>query len=187
MNSWFNQWVLTPALLPAWLQAAAAIVALWISAWAVWRTTAIERRRDRLERQAIAVAVYPEIEMLKSSTQGVRKGIARIVECDRQLVGQSVGDSLLRAAFIQVPPMLERNTDKLYILGEKAGPICLQLVRFIPQYNGIVEALVTRVMMMNAEQWREAVGHLEEQLTLLDQIADKCEHEVRPLHDSVAR
>jgi hypothetical protein len=32
MSAWLNQWVLTPAFLPAWLQAGAAIVALCISA-----------------------------------------------------------------------------------------------------------------------------------------------------------
>jgi hypothetical protein len=184
MSSWLNQWVLTPTLLPAWLQAGAAIVALCISVWAVWRTGAIERRRDRLERRAIAVAVYPEIEMLKKTTQNVRERIAVITKRDGQLMGQSVGYNFQMAALIQMPPMLERNTDRLYILGEIAGPSCLQLVRFILQYNDFVTALITRIMVMNAEQWREGVAQLEEHLRLLDQIVAKCEHEVRPLHEA---
>jgi hypothetical protein len=184
MSSWLNQWVLTPAFLPAWLQAGAAIVALCISVWAVWRTGAIERRRDRLERRAVAVAVYPEIKMLKETTQNVRDRIADIAKSAGQLMGQSVGASLQFVALIQMPPMLERNTDRLYILGEIAGPSCLQLVRFILQYNDLVSVLITRVMVMNAVQWREAVAQLEEHLRLLDQIVAKCEHEVRPLHDA---
>jgi hypothetical protein len=75
--AFLKEWVFEPAYLPAWLQAAAAIVALAISVWAVWWTGAVARRRDRLEIRGIAVAVYPEIEMLKISTQNVRHGVAR--------------------------------------------------------------------------------------------------------------
>jgi hypothetical protein len=81
--------------------------------------------------------------------------------------------------------MMERNTDKLFILGELAGPSCLHLVRLLIQYNVFVEEIAARVATLNAEQWVEAAGHLEAHLTLLDQVIDKCEHEVKPIHDSV--
>jgi hypothetical protein len=81
--------------------------------------------------------------------------------------------------------MLERNTDKLFILGDVAGPSCVHLVSLILQYNDAAENIVSHVVAMNAEQWPEAVSHLEEHLALLDKVIEKCEPEVRPIHDAV--
>jgi len=185
MKAFLDEWILKPDYLPAWLQAAAAIVALGISAWAVWWTSAATRRRDRLELRGVAVAVYPEILMLKVSTKQVREGVAEIKKRYGTLVGQSVAASLQMTASIQVPPMIERNIDKLFILGDLAGPSCLHLVRLLLQYNTAVDGIVSHVVTLNAEQWVEAVGHLEEHLVLLDGVIDKCEHEVRPIHDAI--
>jgi hypothetical protein len=183
--TFLNNYVLKPEYIASWLQAVTAIVALCISVWAVWWTGAAARRRDRLQIRGIAVAVYPEIEMLKVSVQNVRNGIVMLKVRDGTLVGQSVAASLQLTAHIQIPPMMDRNIDKLFILGDVAGPSCLHLVRLILQYNATVENIVSHVVTLNAEQWVEAVGHLEEHLTLLDKVIEKCEHEVRPIHNSI--
>ena len=81
--------------------------------------------------------------------------------------------------------MLERNIDKLFLLGEIAGPSCLQLVRLLFQYNSTVQAIASATMMMSALQRGEALGHITQHLALIDQVIAKCEHEVRPIHDSV--
>lgn len=183
--AFLDNWVLKAEYLPAWLQAATAIIALGISVWAVLWTGAAARRRDRLELRGVAVAIYPEIEMLKATTRGVRDGIKHLQERYANLVGQSVAASLELTAYIQMPPMLERNIDKLFILGDVAGPSCLHLVRLILQYNAFIERVVARIAILNAEQWVEAASHIEKHLTLLDKVIEKCEHEVRPIHDSV--
>jgi hypothetical protein len=123
--SFLNNWIAKPEYLPAWLQAVAAVVALGISVWAVWWTGATGRRRDRLELRGLAVAVFPEIVMLKTSVQNVRDNLLSIKKRYAGQVGQSVGAVLQLSAPIQVPPMMERNTDKLFLLGEAAGPSCL--------------------------------------------------------------
>jgi hypothetical protein len=180
-----QNWVLKPEYLPAWLQAGVAVIALAISGWAVWWTGAAARRRDCLELRGLAVAVYPEIVMLKASIRQVRDGIAELKTRYGNLVGQSAAASLQLMASIPIPPMMERNIDKLFLLGGLAGPSCLHLVRLLQQYDATVEGIVSRVAMLNAEQWVEAVGHLEKHITLLDSVIDKCEHEVRPIHDSI--
>jgi hypothetical protein len=185
MMSFLDNWVLKPDYLPAWLQAAAATVALVISVWAVLWTSAATRRRERLELRGVAVAIYPEIAMLKVTTQNVRLGIAALRERYGNLIGQSVAASLELTTIIQVPPMLERNIDRLFILGDVAGPSCLHLVRFIMQYNATAERIIAHVATLNAEQWLEAVGHIEQHLGLLDKVIEKCEREVKPIHDSV--
>jgi hypothetical protein len=185
MQSFLTVWVLKPEYLPAWLQAASAMVALGISVWAVWWAGASTRRRDRLELRGLAVAIYPEIPMLKVRTQNVRDGIEGFKERLGSLPGQSVAAGLQMAAHLEIPPMLERNIDKLYVLGDVAGPSCLHLVRLLIQYNTTVQQLAAHVAVMNAEQWLEAVDHLYAHLRLLDGVIDKCEHEVKPIHDSI--
>lgn len=184
LYSWAKALIALPNF-PSWLQAFAAIVALGISVWAGVRSTAIVRRRDRLELRGLAVAVYPEIVMLKTSVQNVRDGLLALKARDKNLVGQSVAASVQLTAQIQIPPMLDRNIDKLFILGELAGPSCLHLVRLLIQHNVAVDAIASRMMMLNAEQWIEAVDQLEDHLTLLDNVIAKCEHEVQPIHDSI--
>jgi hypothetical protein len=100
MRAFLDDWILKPHYLTAWLQAATAIVALCISVWAVWWTGAVARRRDRLELRGLAVAVYPEIVMLKITTQNVRDNLAAMKKRDANLVGQSVSASLQLTATI---------------------------------------------------------------------------------------
>jgi hypothetical protein len=96
IQSLLNQWVLQPQYFTAWLQAGAAIVALGISAWSVQRQGATERRRNRQELNTLAVAVYPEIAMLKISIQTVRERITKLKETHAGLVGQSIGATFKR-------------------------------------------------------------------------------------------
>lgn len=185
MTGWFETWVLKPDYLPAWLQAMAAIVALAISVWAVWWASSAARRRDRLELRGIAVAIYPEIQMLKERTAKVREGVAESKKRYATLVGQNVAATLQMVTNIPIPPMIDRNTDRLFLLGDVAGPSCIHLVRFLVQYNDFAGQLVSHIVTLNAEQWQVAIGQLDDHLGLLDGIVDKCEAEVRPLHDSV--
>jgi hypothetical protein len=138
-----------------------------------------------LERRGLAVAVYPEIVKLKITAQNVRYNLGVLKTRDGGLVGQSVAASLQSTAYIQIPPMMERNIDKLFILGDLAAPTCLDVVRLLLQHDALVEGIAAHVATLNAEQWVEAVDRLGEHLTLLDKVIEKCEHEVRPIHDAI--
>jgi hypothetical protein len=186
IGSILHEWVLQPQYLTAWLQALAAIVALGISAWAVLRQGAIERRRNRQEMNTLAVAIYPEIGMLKISLQTARERITKLRATYAGVVGQSIGATLQASAYVGMPPMIERNIDRLYILGDVAGPTCIHLARLIIQYNVTVEMLVQRVLHLNADQWTGAVQQIFEHLDLLDKVVDKADHEVRPINDRVS-
>ncbi len=170
--------------LPAWLQAFAAIVALGISVWAVWQTNAGERRKDRLRAHGIAVAIYPELLKLTGVLQNVRDSLARLKTNSRVLVGQTIA-ATVQTGKVPIPPMLERNVDNFYLLGEPAGPTCLQLVSILLQYNSLVEDVAARIVIMNAQQWPEAIEHLESHLDLIFQVVSKCAEDVRPIHDAV--
>jgi hypothetical protein len=182
-------WISIKSLLAApsftsWLQAFAAIVAIGISVLSLLRGSAADRRRERLQRQGIAVAIYPELLKLQVLIQNTREALAKLKVNPDHLVGQSIAADLLNSSTLTLPSMLERNIDKLFMLGVP-GVVCLQLVNIIWQHNVLANDIAARVAIMNAQQWPEAIAHLEQHLHLLDTIVGKCAHEVKPLHDSV--
>jgi len=183
--SLLNEWVFQPAYFPAWLQAVAALIALGISVVAIRRTGADERRRNLLELRGVAVAIYPEIGMLKITSRSVRDWLPTVKEHFKGFIGSSIAATVQNSASIATPPMLDRYTDKLFLLGEIAGPACLSLVRTLTQYNQIVGGIAARLPMLNADEWPEALSHVDKHLTLLDAIIAKCEHEVKPIHDAI--
>ena len=56
--------------LPSWLQAFAAVVALFIAVWSTLRADLAERRRDRLQARCIAAAVAPDLAALMDAAAG---------------------------------------------------------------------------------------------------------------------
>ena len=38
---------------------------------------------------------------------------------------------------------------------------------------------------MNAQQWGEALVHVEQNLAPLDKVVEKCEYELKPIYNSV--
>jgi hypothetical protein len=169
------------------LQAFAALVALGISVWAALRSSSATRKREQLEQNGLAVSVYPELLMLPTMIQNVREGVSRLKTRDGHLVGQSVAASFRMAATIDVPPMLSRNVDRLFILGKLAGPTCIQLYRLLLQYNSTVSAMAAALPVMNAEQWKDAVDQLEQHLQLLEKVVATCAHHVAPVHEAIDR
>lgn len=170
--------------LPAWLQAFAAVVALAISVWAALRADSSTRRRERLETMGIAVAIYPELEKLRISIDDRHEQLSAIRAALGNQAGQNVG-STISYTQIEMPPMLDRNIDRLYMLGAKAGPSSLQLVNVLLQYNAFVNEISQRVMMLRPNQWLQGLDQIEEHLSLLSGVTAKCESDVRPLHDAI--
>src|SRR5258707_2045088 len=122
MESFLNWWkaMISSADLPAWLQAFAAVVALGISVWAVLRSDAAQRRSDRLQTRAIAVAIYPEILKLEIVVKDTSERLGKLIEMHGgKLVGQTLAADIYNGQ-VAVPPMLERNIDRLFLLGEPA-------------------------------------------------------------------
>lgn len=183
--TFFEGWVFPPQFLASWLQAAAAVIALALSVVAIFRSDAVVRRRDQLEIKALVVAIYPEIQMLRISVGGVRANIEDVKGRYGHLVGQSVSATVQVSTYIPVPPMMDRNTDKLFILGDVPGPSCVHLVRLLVQYNSFAAQIANSVISMNAEQWVLAIDQLDEHLILLLQVLEKCQHQIQPIHDEI--
>jgi hypothetical protein len=169
---------------PAWLQTFAAIVALVISVVAIWQSNAVERKRNKLRAHGIAVAIYPELLKLAATLKFTHENFQQLKLRNSALVGQSIA-AMVHTGTISIPFVLDRNVDNLYLLGEPVGPARLQLVNVLLQYSDLVRDIAGRVVMMNAQQWPEAVDHLDSHLNLISVVVDKYVVDVRPIHDSV--
>jgi hypothetical protein len=101
-------------------------------------------RKDRLEARCIAVAIYPEIEVLKvrheRSSKIVQTEFVNFRGSFTQLIAQRI-----RGARIDVPPLIRESIDRFYVL-EDAGAAVLQLVSYVLQYNHMVETLAEQIL-----------------------------------------
>ena len=147
---------------------------------------AATRARDCLQAHGIAVAIYSELLKLPGVIETTRKHLDQIIDqLSGKQPGQFVAGNLQISGSIPMPPMLGRNIDLLFILGEIAGPACLQLVGLMLQYEALLQDITTRMLILNADQWAESIRHLQVHLTSLATVVVKCEHEVKPLHDAI--
>lgn len=75
--------------------------------------------------------------------------------------------------------MISRYIDQLFMLGELAGPSCLELVSLLFQYNTILDEATSLMMSMNATEWAaQGMSRLETHLASLERVASKCETEL---------
>ena len=108
-----------------------AIVAAIIGAWAAYRIgnaqMAAAKRKDRLQAQCIAVAISPELLDFKVRHERASKIINEEfpkVKAQRPSAMTDAVVALILDARIELPPLLSRTVDQLYILDE-AGPTLL--------------------------------------------------------------
>jgi hypothetical protein len=167
-----------------------AIIAAVIGAIAAYRVGNAQitaaKQKDLLQARGIAVAIYSEILKLSVAIEDARKQLDEINEqfAGRQ-PGQTIAARVGQVMTIEIPPILDRNIDRLFMLGDLAGPACLELVNLLFQYDILVQNVTSRMMILNADQWPKAIEHLQEHLTLLKAVIGKCKHEVRPIHDAI--
>lgn len=156
-------WIVTTTD-PRWLQALSGIIALVLSVWSIHKQGSTERKRDELQKQGIAVSIY--IELLKLS------GVIAEIQAKLHKLEGTWEPAMVQ---IPIPPMIDRNIDRLYMLGKSAGPSCLQLVATMFQYNTMVD-------QMFAADARATV-RLADHLLEIDLIIQRCEEQVKPIHD----
>jgi len=121
------------------------------------------------------------MDTLKKETRRVRDVIIQIHEQDSHLVGSAIAGSLQIFAYISFPPMLERNIDKLFLLGDDAGVCCLQLVRLIFEHQAKVADISSRIVTMDKGQWPEIIDDLQKQLDLLDKSIEASACKIQKL------
>jgi len=165
------------------VQAVATVLALYLGVWAPRRAEQIAQRKERLQARCIAVAIEPDLQYLEVKLDNARG----MLEVQSKIPGQvnAIGFSnLLRSVQLEIPPMLDRNVDQLYLLGESAGPTVLQLVTVALQYNAMIEVASSRCLNEAHVSPRVHANHLLGHITLMDKLIGEAGKEIKPIHDS---
>jgi hypothetical protein len=165
-----------------------AIIAAIIGAGAAYHVgsaqMAAAKRKDRLQARCIAVAISPELLDLKVRHERASKIIAEeFPKAKYPGVMRDTVVALIRDAQIEIPPLLNRSVDQLYIVGE-AGPTLLQLISVVLQYNNLITALAEQMRQHvdrfdPPEHQKDLSGHLH---AIGQDIAD-AERLIAPIHD----
>lgn len=110
-------------------------------------------RKERLEARSIAVAIYPELRELKNTIDNTIENLTEDKEKRAKFPGQAIAAGLQLTAHLSLPPMLERNIDKLYLLGDPSGFTVLQLVQDILEFNVFIESAAAQIAVLGAFEW----------------------------------
>jgi hypothetical protein len=162
-----------------------AIIAAFIGAWAAYHVG--NKRKDRLQAQCIAVAISPELLDLKVRHERARKIIGEEfpkIKAQRPSVMTTAVVASILDAKIEIPPLLSRTMEQLYIL-DQAGPTLLQLVSVTLQYNNMITSLAEQIRQHidsfnPPEHQKDLSGHLQ---VIAQNISD-AERLITPLHDA---
>jgi len=140
-------------------------------------------RKDRLQARGIAVAIYSDILELEIITETRRTHVNEITRSfSRRLPGQNIAALLQEVGPIDMPQMLNNNIGLLFMLGEPAGPACLQLVSLVFQYDALVRDITSRIVTRHKDEWAATdIQHLEEHVTSLEEVVTKCKNAVQPI------
>jgi hypothetical protein len=95
--------------------------------------------------------------------------------------------ALILDARIELPPLLSRTVDQLYILDE-AGPTLLQLISVTLQYNHMVITLAGQIRQhVDSFNPPEHQKHLSGHLRVIAQDIAEAERFITPLHDEATQ
>lgn len=154
------------------------------------RQIASANRKDRLQALCIAVGIYPELLVIRVTYERALK-IVNEEFAKAKAAGSSIFTTqivaLIRSAYIEIPPLLIRNIDQLYLLDD-AGPTLLQLVSITLQYNSLVDALSEQISQQ-VDSF-DPPGHaqsLSGQLQAIGRLLDEADHQLAPIHDEATR
>jgi hypothetical protein len=126
-----------------------AVGAAAVGAWAAYRVgnaqVVAAKQRNRLQARCLAVAIYPEpLDLEVAHKRAIGMFADELPKARRERWHTAGTVALIRAAQIEIPPLLDRTLDQLYLVGE-AGPELLQLISVLLQYNTLVEKLAQQI------------------------------------------
>jgi hypothetical protein len=145
------------------------------------RQLAAAIQRDRVQARCIAVGISPELLQLKVTHQGAREAINLLPTLPSRTPRQIIAD--MQDAKIAVPPISDRLTNQLYMLGEPAGPTMLQLISVIHQYNYLIDRITEQIEQNPAYFNPARHQDLGGQLTAIGELIPMAQRETATLRD----
>jgi hypothetical protein len=139
-------------------------------------------RKDRLQARCIAVGISPELLQLEAAHGRAQQAVSQFATLSGRNTAQIIAE--IQDAKIQMPPVLSRVIDQVYILGEPTGSTVLQMISVIHQFNYMIDRIRYQILQ-NPNYFNPAAHqqHLSGQLTLIGQLIPMAQNETAPLHD----
>jgi hypothetical protein len=170
-----------------WQTIIAAFLALGAAAWGA-RTAyrignaqiAAAKQKDQLQAKCLAVAIFPEIGQLRAHRDTAMNIVRQEVRTIRPTDDNNNVAHRLNTAAIELPPVLGRSVDQLYILQEAGGAL-IQLYSAIIQYNSLIRRICEKALRdTSGFDWSKTAddldGHLLRIRTDIDDAKNKLSH-----------
>jgi hypothetical protein len=169
------------AILGAFIAYRAGVIQARATRKAADKQIAAIGRTEQLQARCIAVGIAPELGALRIAHESSSRMIDAVSE-----LGEStsmMAHKFLSDACIEIPPILARNVDHFYLLGEPAGPTILQLVSVTLQYNHMLGTLAQRLkehphFINPPKHKKDFSGHLK----IIGTLIDMADREIEGLH-----
>lgn len=166
---------------------ALAIIAALIGALAAYSVgnsqLSAAKKKDNLQARCLAVAIAPELLQMRVAHERATKTISETFPLAKSQGWATAGTvELIRSVQIDVPPLLNRSTEQLYLL-ESAGPSLLQMISVTHQYNMMVMAL-SKQIGFNVDTFDPPAHRrdLSGQLNVIETNLAEAEKLIEPLH-----
>ena len=173
--------------LPAWLQAAAALIALGLSSWAVLATkrAAVDARLAdvedaRLRAKIVAAAIVTDLEIIQGDIDRLKAKFMYPFDLE-QILRDSDAEQIAEAG-IKLPPMIERSLPRLHWLGESAGEIMVILVANILGLDRLLGQMDANLKRQGIGRIMEWINVISPHIELLGTTLSKAKHDVGLVH-----
>jgi hypothetical protein len=186
-HSWFYEFCRDQgSLVGGVLALVAGVLAYFGALKAANRQVTALRRRDHLQALGIVVAIYPELIEIEVALDRT----TNILTHNFPAVAGGMKISILqvvRTAKIDLPPMIARNADNLFIVAP-GGASLIQVVSYTCQYNGLVDTLIRQIdedpsRFKPAEHQEHWSGRLKAIMMALTDAS----RAIGPLHDEATK
>ena len=143
-------------------------------------------RKDRLQARSIALAIYPELELLRVLRERTGNIITNNIPAVKGTNTAAITE-VMTDARIRIPPFLYRNIDNIFII-EPAGGTILQLISFIMRLNDMLETLAHNIATGVVDF--DPPTHQQDLVGVLQLISTSLQMaitEIAPIHDEATR
>jgi hypothetical protein len=161
-----------------WAQAIGAIlvviVAIWVPARQRRTARADAERERRLRARSLLILIGPELLELRVDIERALRALS-----DRETFELQSG-FLLENLTVDLPPLIARNIDELYLFGEPAGLTLQQLVSVVLQHGRMRKTAEERAGTRTGESVETLQTSFRPHIELMKRLIDEADEELKP-------
>lgn len=144
------------------------------------------RQENAEEAHSLAVSIYSELVELTARIKRAKTSLSKLRDQMATFVGQSVAGSIPLCGGVLIPPLLERNADRLFKLRPRAvASTCSVFFSQLLMYQRFLTAVEEQTTTMVAGEWVVHMEALEKWLDDLERRRNSCQTLLEKHYDVV--